>query len=321
MHLVLTLKAIQDYTSIEVDTKNIYIKQHKNYSVDKSIFKRHLAAAQDLKTYDLPLEFFGNIHVLDAGCGNTGYFQVAMKNLGALKVTCLDIGSEWIPELLSVLSEHSLDSNFAECIPGSTTQLPFPDNTFDLTCSNGVLMHLETVESAEIALKELIRVTRPGGYVYSHIGIDKPGIVDRYIVPSLRQAYQDDLDFKQFIDGLDPKEVVDDLLNIYQSASVHDPRVSQVAPSLEKLITLDTTTFWQNMLQVPIQQGPLLSQEWGINTMNRYGLTSIKRPPGTYWLRNDFRAYLAPLHYFLESHIASLFYGNGHVKLIGYKPH
>lgn len=278
-----------------------------------------MAAAQDLNTYDLPQEFFENIHVLDAGCGNTGYFQVAMKNLGVSKVTCLDIGSDWIPELIQVLGEQSLSSDFIECVPGSTTQLPFPDNTFDLTCSNGVLMHLETVESAEIAIKELIRVTRPGGYVYSHIGIDKPGVVDKYIVPSLRKAYQEDLDFRHFIDGLDPKEVVDDLMYIYKSASAHDPRTLQVLPWLEKLITLDTTTFWQNMLQVPIQQGPLLSEEWGFSIMKKHGLTSIRRPPGTYWLRNDFRAYLAPLHYFLENSIASLFYGNGHVKLIGHK--
>jgi hypothetical protein len=137
----------------------------------------------------------------------------------------------------------------------------------------------------------------------------------------LRQAYKDDLDFKRFIDGLDLKEVVDDLLNIYQSASLHDPRVSEVVPKLEKLITLDTITFWQNMLQVPVQQGPLLSEEWGIKIMTKYGLTNIRRPPGIYWLRNDFRAYLAPLHYFLKSSIASLFYGNGHVKLIGQKAH
>jgi hypothetical protein len=86
---------------------------------------------------------------------------------------------------------------------------------------------------------------------------------------------------------------------------------------IEQLITLDTVTFWQNMLQVPMQIGPILSEEWGRQQFKKYGLVEVRRPPGTYWVRNDFRKFLAPIHYRLDRKLAKLFYGNGHVKLIG----
>jgi 2-polyprenyl-3-methyl-5-hydroxy-6-metoxy-1,4-benzoquinol methylase len=80
------------YTEIQQRTKEIYIDQHKNYYVDDTIFQRHFNHAVDPESYDLTADFFVGKHVLDAGCGNSGYFQVAMHRLGARKVTCLDIG-------------------------------------------------------------------------------------------------------------------------------------------------------------------------------------------------------------------------------------
>lgn len=49
------------------------------------------------------------------------------------------------------------------------TKLPFPDDTFDFTYSISVLEHVEG-EGDRIAMNEMVRVTRPGGY----IGINMP---------------------------------------------------------------------------------------------------------------------------------------------------
>ncbi len=311
---------MKNYSTIEKKTKEIYIEQHKNYLKDSSIFKRHLESAQDLDTYDMPAEFFKGKSVLDAGCGNSGYFQVAMYNLGVKHVTCLDIGEDWKPELAKILNQHNIPVDFCNYVSGSTTDLPFANESFDFVASNGVLMHLETVEMAELAINELSRVTRKGGVVYSHIGIDKPGIVDRYIVKALRLAYIEDEEFKQFVDTLDPEGLKSEILEIYKSCAAYDPRLLDLQDEfVSSLFTLDTTTFWQNMLQVPIQQGPLLSEDWGMSAMSNSGLINIRRPKGTYWIRNDFRRFLAPIHYSAFSPIAKLFYGNGHVKLIAEK--
>lgn len=309
------------YSKIEKSTKEVYLKQHKNYLKDNSIFKRPLKSAIDLKTYDLPASFFKKIHVLDAGCGNTGYFQLAMYRLGAGHVTCMDIGKKWIPELKRVMKKYKIPKNFTSFIDGSTTRIPAKDKSFDFVCSNGVLMHLNSMESAGKAIKELVRVCKPGGAVYAHIGIDKPGIVDRYIVKSIRSAYKADKKFKHFIDTLRPEKLNRDLYRIMKKSARFDKKLNKInLKFLNNLFTLDTITFWQNMIQVPVQQGPALGEKWGRHQFKQYGLNNIRRPLGIYWRRNDFRRFLSPIHFNLESPLAQLFYGNGHVKLIGEKP-
>jgi len=47
-------------------------------------------------------------------------------------------------------------------VHASITDIPFPDNSFDVTYSFKVLPHVEHIERA---LAEMARVTRPGGYV------------------------------------------------------------------------------------------------------------------------------------------------------------
>jgi SAM-dependent methyltransferase len=310
------------YSDVEIKTKKVYLEQHKNFLKDETIFNRHLAAAQDLLTYDLPASFFEGKSVLDAGCGNTGYFQVAMFNLGVRHVTCLDIGDQWQQELVKALQHRNIPKEFYDFASGSTLDLPFANESFDFVASNGVLMHLETVEMASQAITELTRVTKHGGVLYSHIGIDKPGIVDRYIVKALRTAYLEDEEFKNFINNLNPDSLNSELSSIYKECSMHDPRLLDFLSSLSHgLITLDSTTFWQNMLQVPVQQGPLLSEDWGRSVMENNGLINIRRPKGTYWIRNDFRKFLAPIHFSLGSNTAKIFYGNGHVKLVAEKPY
>lgn len=157
--------------------------------------------------------------------------------------------------------------------------------------------------------------------MFAYIGIDKPGIVDRYIVKGLRQAYAEDKEFKAFIDHLNPEAINDELYSIYSACAQHDPRLGSITKDfLASLFTLDSVTFWQNMLQVPKQLASQLSEEWGVDQYRLNGLINIRRPKGPYWLRNDFRRYLAPIHFSLNNKTARLFYGNGHVKLIGEKP-
>jgi len=308
------------YTELERRTKEIYIAQHKNYTIDKSIFNRFLKNAADPSSYDLPRDFFLNKSVLDAGCGNSGYFQVAMNYLGVAQQTCLDLGKDWIPELLLVLKMYGIAEDEFSFVEGSTTRLPFDDESFDFVASNGVIMHLETEDLARQALRELSRVTKKGGYFYCYSGVDKPGLVDRYISPAFRKAYAENADFKYFIDNIDHKKITKELKKAFADARKIDKTLSKsFIKSIEKLFTLDSTTFIQNALQVPVQQGPTLSFEWVKKELEAIGLSNIRRISDRYWIRNDFRKYLAPLHYYRNLEIARLFYGGGHVKVIAQK--
>jgi ubiquinone/menaquinone biosynthesis C-methylase UbiE len=48
----------------------------------------------------------------------------------------------------------------------SVTDIPFPDETFDVACSFKVLAHVEAIERA---LSEMARVTRPGGVILAEL--------------------------------------------------------------------------------------------------------------------------------------------------------
>lgn len=49
---------------------------------------------------------------------------------------------------------------------GSATALPFPDHSFDVTCSFKVLAHVPDID---LALCEMARVTRPGGVILAEL--------------------------------------------------------------------------------------------------------------------------------------------------------
>ncbi len=91
--------------------------------------------------------------VLDAGCGPGGT-SARFKPLGRV------VGLDLAPEALTLARRHSLDG----LVRGSVTALPFADGTFDLVLSFDVIYHL-WVGDDRLAVKELARVLKPGGYL------------------------------------------------------------------------------------------------------------------------------------------------------------
>lgn len=92
--------------------------------------------------------------VLDAGCG-TGAFATRMlrHTKEQIQLSLIDA----CPEMLA----QAPDAH-AEKLQGDLEDLPFDDNRFDLvTCA----WALETTNRPGKALMELIRVTKPGGYI------------------------------------------------------------------------------------------------------------------------------------------------------------
>ncbi|MFQ5425057.1 MAG: class I SAM-dependent methyltransferase [Phycisphaerae bacterium] len=90
--------------------------------------------------------------VLDAGCG-TGWFSLRASQRGA-DVTALDIG----PRLLEQVRRKCP----ARTVCGSVTDLQFDDDTFDVVISSECIEH---TRQPAVAVRELIRVCRPGGRV------------------------------------------------------------------------------------------------------------------------------------------------------------
>jgi ubiquinone/menaquinone biosynthesis C-methylase UbiE len=92
-----------------------------------------------------------NKDILEAGCG-TGLLLGRTLRF-AKSATGVDLSAG----MLSKAKERGLS-----VAQGSVTQLPYADESFDLVYSVKVLAHIEDIEGA---MREMARVTRPGGYV------------------------------------------------------------------------------------------------------------------------------------------------------------
>jgi ubiquinone/menaquinone biosynthesis C-methylase UbiE len=104
----------------------------------------------DLET-EFVRRFAENRSVLEVGCG-TGLLLRRMQSF-----TSLARGVDLSPGMLEKARARGLD-----VVEGSATALPFPDSSFDVTCSFKVLAHVPQIADA---LSEMARVTRPGGHV------------------------------------------------------------------------------------------------------------------------------------------------------------
>lgn len=89
--------------------------------------------------------------VLECGCG-TGLILERIQE-HARRAAGIDLS----PGMLELARSRGL-----EVQEGSVTDLPFPDATFDVTCSFKVLAHVPDIGKA---LAEMARVTRPGGVI------------------------------------------------------------------------------------------------------------------------------------------------------------
>ena len=89
---------------------------------------------------------------LDGGCGH-GTFSFQLLKNGASEVYGVDLHKTLKEKVFDIYQNMHF-------IQASLLNLPFPDNTFDLIVSNGVLHH--TVDALK-CFKEFVRVLKPGG--------------------------------------------------------------------------------------------------------------------------------------------------------------
>ena len=94
--------------------------------------------------------------VADVGCGNGAYLAELSRRGFAGRVLGLDLS----PGMLAAARERS--PGFAGLIAADATALPLPDGVADLTLAMHMLYH---VPDPSAAVRELRRVTRPGGRV------------------------------------------------------------------------------------------------------------------------------------------------------------
>jgi ubiquinone/menaquinone biosynthesis C-methylase UbiE len=100
--------------------------------------------------------------VLDLGCGGGAFTTFAARIVGEKgKVYAVDIQKGMLDQLRSKLSKpENQEIKNVEIIQASAGELPFEDNSLDLTFMVGVLGE---VPDRKMALKEIYRALKPGG--------------------------------------------------------------------------------------------------------------------------------------------------------------
>jgi SAM-dependent methyltransferase len=100
--------------------------------------------------------------VLDVGCG-IGHWGVLLASVmsGDVRVTGVEREPSWVEQARARAATLGLAGRFSYQL-GEAERLPFPDDSFDLTTCQTVLIHLRDPAAA---IAEMRRVTRPGGLV------------------------------------------------------------------------------------------------------------------------------------------------------------
>jgi len=118
-------------------------------------YKRYTLYYDYLKE-DCEFEYHGGEEVLEIGCGIGTDLAEYARN-GAV-VTGVDLGADQVE--FTKLNFKLQKLSYKEIRQSNAEQLPFPDNTFDLVVSFGVLHHTPDTEKA---LREVYRVMKMDG--------------------------------------------------------------------------------------------------------------------------------------------------------------
>jgi len=99
--------------------------------------------------------------ILDVGCGSGALDRALAKRVnGANPITAMDLNPFLLSEA-AVLAKAAGVDGAIRFVPGSAENLPFEANSFDCAFTITVLEECD----ADLALRELVRVVRPGGRV------------------------------------------------------------------------------------------------------------------------------------------------------------
>jgi len=300
----------QDYSE---QTRAIYHQQHTRIANDSVAMKRFINMFST-EYFGLDESFFKGKKILDAGCGDTAKVIIAMSKMGATEVHGLDLGEEFIPVATQSMKNQGVDPNNVSLKSGSVLDMPYEDERFDFVICHGVLLHLNSLEEVEIAFKELARVTKPGGLLYTVYGI-VGGLLEAAIIPAVREYYNGNREFKQFIDNVSPENFEDAGIFVERMMKEHTGEVANL-DILTSLLDVDFCVMLQNLIQAPVR---LSVPEKMIREMYDESGFCVPRRLGRYVKRQNLRKYLAPFHYDHDNATSQLFWGSGNLEFIGEK--
>ncbi len=170
---VLAIRLLADHVSAEKSRiqrfwGDIYQQwySHNDQSLQPEVLVKQLKDLENLfqkrrhmAVVEMDLSSLSELEVCEIGCGAGGH-SALFRSHGA-HMTSVDITQERVlstAQKLSLLCD--VPSGSGRAIQADAEALPFPDGTFDIVYSNGVLHH---TESTDKSIKEVFRILKPGG--------------------------------------------------------------------------------------------------------------------------------------------------------------
>lgn len=143
------------------DTSHL-IEYYNNYDEEGRLLSRHgqIEYLTTMKYIEDALGGNKRKRILEAGAG-TGRYSVTLAQMG-YQVDALEL----VEHNLEVLRSKLTGGENITAVQGNVLDMScYEDNTFDLTLVFGPMYHLYSKEDQEQALKEAVRVTKPGGHI------------------------------------------------------------------------------------------------------------------------------------------------------------
>jgi ubiquinone/menaquinone biosynthesis C-methylase UbiE len=142
--------------------QNRYLPGHRPSQVKHHEWRTaENSAAFLLPTLNAMSERKPDLRLLDVGAGSGTITTSLAKHMPQGIVTATDISESILDRARELAQKSGIGENVV-FMQANVFQLPFPDASFDVTHAHQVLSHL----SAPVdALREMLRVTKPGGVV------------------------------------------------------------------------------------------------------------------------------------------------------------
>lgn len=217
-------------------------------TLDASRASTLAAADRDPTRYFAWLDPFHAMSLLEIGCGPGNLTQILAELAGSdATIVGLDLSSYMISEARSRASP----ATSVKFVVGDAHGLPFPDDCFDRTLANVTLQHL--VDPA-LALREMIRVTRPGGLVavadqdWETLIVDAD---DAHLTRRLTQA---------FTNGIRHGRMGRRLFAMLRSAGLYDVTVLPES-TVYRSFAATRVYIWDQVAQIGVDSGAATASE------------------------------------------------------------
>lgn len=201
---------------------------YNNYNEENRLTSKHgsvefLTTMHYIQKYLKP-----GSRILEIGAG-TGKYSHALARRG-YTVDAVEL----VKHNIEIFRKNSLADEKVSVVQGNALDLSaFSDNQYDITLLLGPLYHLYTKEDKQQAVREAIRVTKPGGIIFAAYVISDGCLLDEgfhrrniNVAEYIREGLLDAVTFaaksrpKDLFD-LVRKEDVDDLMSVFPVKSLH----------------------------------------------------------------------------------------------------